>query len=274
MKSEEILKADLLDIVFENRNKAYGAYSIRKAYPSHLKKAMATMLLLVGVASVIVMSQPKKIRERAITIDLKPDHEFDKVKEIEKPKEQPKPQERTVAEQPPTKIDTDPVIVPDDDAKNLPPDRTDPQPYNPGPKDDPGTPGGGDYIQAEKGDKTVITPVPPKETTPEAPQILEVSEIAPEFPGGMQAWISYLQKMLRVPDDLEAGDRKTVRVKFVVNANGDVTDAVIVASGGSQFDREVLRVIGRMPKWKPGKQNGKAVAVYFTQPVTFTAPEE
>ena len=82
MKSEQILTADLLDILFENRNKAYGAYSIRRAYPSHLKKAMTTMLLLVGVASVLVMSQPKKPVDRAVTIHLKPDHEFDKVKEI------------------------------------------------------------------------------------------------------------------------------------------------------------------------------------------------
>ncbi|WP_164972742.1 energy transducer TonB [Lacibacter luteus] len=274
MKSEEILKADVLDILFENRNKAYGAYSIRKAYPSHLKKAMATMLLLVGAGFVIVMSQSKKADVRFTAREKITEVVLDPYVEREKPKEQPKPQERTVAEKPPTKIDTDPEIVPDDQAKNLPPDRTDPAIYNPGPIDDPGTPGGGDYIQAKQGNETVITPDNTKEKQPEAPQILEISEIAPEFPGGMQAWISYLQKMLRVPDDLEAGDRKTVRVKFVVNANGDVTDAVIVASGGNQFDREVLRVIGRMPKWKPGKQNGKAVAVYFTQPVTFTAPEE
>lgn len=272
MKSEEILKADLLDIVFENRNKAYGAYSIRKAYPSHLKKAMATMLLLVGAGFVIVLSQPKKADSGSLGREKITEIILDKYVEPEKPKEQPKPKERTVAEKPPTKIDTDPVIVPDDEAKNLPPDRTDPLPYNPGPTDDPGTPGGGEYMQAKQGSETVITPDPPKET--EAPQILERSEIAPEFPGGMEAWVRYLQRMLQVPEDLDAGARKTVRVRFVVNANGEVTDAVIVASGGQQFDREVLRVIGRMPKWKPGKQNGKAVAVYFTQPVTFTAPEE
>ena len=65
-----------------------------------------------------------------------------------------------------------------------------------------------------------------------------------------------------------------MQVKFVVNNNGEVTDAVIIKSAGNIFDREVLRVIARMPKWKPGKQNGKPVAVYFTQPVTFTASEE
>jgi protein TonB len=90
----------------------------------------------------------------------------------------------------------------------------------------------------------------------------------------MEAWTRYLQRMLRVPEDLESGDRKTVRVKFVVNATGEVTDAVITQSAGKEFDKEVLRVIGRMPKWKPGKQRGKPVASYFTQPVTFTVPEE
>ncbi|NCU06071.1 MAG: energy transducer TonB, partial [Chitinophagaceae bacterium] len=60
MNSEQILKADLLDIIFENRNKAYGAYSIRKAYPSHLKKAIGIMLLLVTGISLYVMSRPSE----------------------------------------------------------------------------------------------------------------------------------------------------------------------------------------------------------------------
>ncbi|MEJ8818027.1 energy transducer TonB [Lacibacter sp. H407] len=273
MKSEQILTADLLDILFENRNKAYGAYSIRKAYPSHLKKAMATMLLLVGVASVIVMSQPKKPVDRAVTIHLKPDHEFDKVKEIEKPKEK-KTEERTVAEQPPTKPDFVPKIVDDDKVVNEVPDRTDTAKYNPGPIEDPGTPGGEELIQANKGAEINITPTPPQTPAPEEPAIVEHPDENPEFPGGMAAWTKYLQRMLRVPDELESGDRKTVRVKFVVNLNGEVTDVVISQSAGKEFDKEVLRVIGHMPKWKPGKQRGKPVASYFTQPVTFTAPEE
>ena len=273
MKSEQILTADLLDILFENRNKSYGAYSLRKAYPTHLKKAMATMLLLVGAASVIVINQPKKPSERAVTIILKPDHEFDKVKEIEKPKEK-KPEERTVAEQPPSKPDFVPKIVDDEMVVNEVPDRTDTAKYNPGSIEDPGTPGGEELIQANKGTETNITPEPPQAPAPEEPTIVEHPDENPEFPGGMAAWAKYLQRMLRVPDDLEPGDRKTVRVKFVVNINGEVTDVVISQSAGKEFDTEVLRVIGRMPKWKPGKQRGKQVASYFTQPVTFTAPEE
>ena len=234
---------------------------------------MATMLLLVGTASVIVMSQPKKPKERAVTIILKPDVELDKVKEIEKPKEK-KPEERTVAEQPPAKPDFVPKIVDDRLVKNEVPDRTDTARYNPGPIEDPGTPGGEELIQANKGPVTNITPDPSTTPAPEEPQIVEHPDENPEFPGGMAAWTKYLQRMLRVPDELESGDRKTVRVKFVVNINGEVTDVVISQSAGKEFDKEVLRVIGRMPKWKPGKQRGKPVASYFTQPVTFTAPEE
>ena len=273
MKSEQILTADLLDIIFENRNKAYGAYSIRRAYPSHLKKAMGIMLLMVVSASVYVMSKPKKgdtpifIAKDTVTVIL------DEVVDTKKPKE-PEQQKRTVAEQPPTKPDFVPQIVDDHLVRKEVPDRTDTAIYNPGAEVNPGTPGGGEFIQADKGSQTNILPDPPQETAPVDPPILESPEEKAEFPGGLEAWTRYLQRMLRVPDDLEAGDRKTVRVKFVVNADGEVTDAIITLSGGKEFDKEVLRVIGRMPKWKPGKQRGKPVASYFTQPVTFTVPEE
>lgn len=275
MKSEQILKADLLDILFENRNKAYGAYSIRRAYPSHLKKAMGMMLLLVAGLSLYVMSKPKKPTQRAFTIVLEPDHKLADIKEIDKPKEQ-KPQQRTVEAQPPTKVDRQIVIVPDETPlKNPPIDRSDTTAYVPGSENKPAVGNGGEqFIQANAGAKTVITPDPPQIAAPEEPVILESPDEKPEFPGGMEAWSRYLQRMLRVPDELESGDRKTVRVKFVVNANGEVTDAVITMSGGKEFDKEVMRVIGRMPKWKPGKQRGKPVASYFTQPVTFTVPEE
>ncbi len=274
MKIEQILKADLLDIIFENRNKAYGAYSIRRAYPSHLKKAMGIMLLMVVIASLYVMSKPKKNIESRLHAYDTLDINLQTVVEPEKPKEQKQAEQRTVAEKPPTKPDFVPVIVPDDKVVNEVPDRTDTAKYTPGAIDDPGTPGGGDYAQGNKGSEINITSTHSQDSTPVEPPILESPDEKPEFPGGMEAWSRYLQRMLRVPEDMETGDRKTVRVKFVVNAGGEVTDAVITVSGGKEFDKEVLRVIGRMPKWKPGKQRGKPVASYFTQPVTFAVSEE
>ena len=275
MKSEQFLTADLLDIIFENRNKAYGAYSIRKAYPSHLKKAMGIMLLLVVSVSLFVMSKPKRTITSQLAMNDTLAITLETIPEPDKPKEQKQPEERTVEAQPPTKVDRPIEIVPDDQIIKHPPiDRSDTTAYVPGSDNKPAVgEGGGQFVQGKPGETNII-PNPPQVTATEEPAILEHPDENPEFPGGMEAWTRYLQRMLHVPDELESGDRKTVRVKFVVNANGEVTDAVITLSGGKEFDKEVLRVIGRMPKWKPGKQRGKPVASYFTQPVTFTVPEE
>jgi protein TonB len=99
-------------------------------------------------------------------------------------------------------------------------------------------------------------------------------ERLPEFPGGVNAWSAFLGRHLRVPDDLEAGERRTVQVKFWVGEDGSVTRFEVVQSAGAVFDNEVIRVLKKMPKWKPAIQNGQPVAVTFTQPVTFQAVEE
>jgi len=229
------------------------------------------MLLLVIALCVYVMSQPKNNKDAGGFL-FKDTLVVDLDRYYEKPKDEPK-QERTVKAQPATKPDFVPVIVDKTVIDDPVPDRTDTTEFNPGAVDKPATgPDDSGYVQAKVGDEPILTAHKP--TEPEMPAILDVAEVQPEFPGGAEAWRNYLQKMLRVPDELEPGDRRTVQVKFIVNNNGDVTDAVIIKSAGGIFDREVLRVIARMPKWKPGKQNGRAVAVYFTQPVTFTASEE
>lgn len=273
MTTNQILNASFLDILFENRNKEYGAYTIRKEYPKNLMKAMGFMLLLVFAISLYVKSRPTPHTFRVTPVSLKPDHKLENIKELEKPKEQAL--QRFVTDQPPTRLDRVPIIVDNPDPDKNVPDRTDTATFNPGPTTTLGTGGNSNIVPGIVSDNNVIVqnPVETKPAAPE-PAILSFSEVSPEFPGGTEAWIKYLQRMLRVPDDLETGDRKTVLVKFVVNAEGNVTDAIVIKSGGNTFDKEVLRVIARMPKWKPGKQNGKAVAVYFTQPVTFAASED
>lgn len=270
MTTQQLLTADLLDILFEHRNKAYGAYAIRKAYPKNLMKAVGMMLFLVIVLCLYVMSRSKKtvqvdpIREKITEITLS-----DKKLPVDK-----QPETKAVAAQPRTKVDRPPVLVAENTIIEHPvPDRTSDSVFVPGSADAPGTAADGDiYVQGTVSPAATVTS--PEPAIPEMPAILSFAEVQPEFPGGPSAWMNYLQRMLQVPDNLESGEKKTVKVKFVVNNNGDVTNAVIVQSGGSAFDREVLRVIARMPKWKPGKQNGKPVAVYFTQPVTFAATDE
>lgn len=272
MTANQILKADLLDILFEHRNKEYGAYVIRKAYPKNLLKALALMLLFVLALCLYVISQPKKIICRVIPIDLNPpERTLENLKEMKKSIEiQPTRSERI---QPPTRVDRQIRIIPDNQTPLNPPvDRSDSSYYVPGSTNSSGIEDDGGGVVQGAGTTQIINQPTVKE--PEPPVILNYAEVAPEFPGGTEAWMNYLRRMLRVPDDLEPGDRKTVKVRFVVNITGEVTDVVIVQSAGLVFDKEVVRVISKMPNWKPGKQKGKAVAVYFTQPVTFTAGEE
>ncbi len=97
---------------------------------------------------------------------------------------------------------------------------------------------------------------------------------APGFPGGDSIWIKFLYRNLKRPPGLEAGETKTVVVQFLVNADGDVNDIQIRQSAGSSFDSEVLRVLKRMPKWKPAITNGRPADAVVTQSVTFFRANE
>jgi len=91
----------------------------------------------------------------------------------------------------------------------------------------------------------------------------------PEFPGGLEALKKFLLKNIRQPDDLQPGERIVVLASFIVARNGGIEQMKIINSGRADLDKEVLRVIGKMPSWKPGVQNGHEVSVYFNLPVTF-----
>jgi protein TonB len=81
-------------------------------------------------------------------------------------------------------------------------------------------------------------------------------------------------KNLRQPDDIDAGQRIVVRVKFVVDKDGEISDIEVVQSGRSDLDKEVIRVVKKMPRWKPGMQNDRAVPVFFNMPVSFVNDEQ
>ena len=96
----------------------------------------------------------------------------------------------------------------------------------------------------------------------------------PSFPGGLEALTLFFSRNLSSPTDLEPGEKKVVLVRFVVGADGSITKAEIIQSGGDDYDREVLRAFKRMPRWNPAIQNGNKIAVSFTQPVTFVGVEQ
>lgn len=101
-----------------------------------------------------------------------------------------------------------------------------------------------------------------------------IPETFPQFPGGHIALVEYLSKNIKFPKEKEKENvRARVVASFTVEKDGSITDAKIVRSQGEAFDNEALRVINGMPKWIPGTQNGKAVSVKYTLPITFSTTD-
>lgn len=124
----------------------------------------------------------------------------------------------------------------------------------------------------DKGQAVEVKYVPAvvEEEEVEEQQIFQVVEEMPEFPGGMAECMKFLAKNIKYPTIAqENGVQGRVIVQFVVNKDGTIVDPVVVRSVDPYLDKEALRVIKAMPKWKPGKQRGKAVRVKYTVPVTF-----
>lgn len=134
---------------------------------------------------------------------------------------------------------------------------------------------------------TPVTPVKPSKTTtvikpepkfddgnivkrPGRDDVFVISEVAPAYPGGVNAMMKYLQKSIKYPNEAkEKGIKGTVFVEFVVEKDGTVDDVLVKKGVNPLLDKEAVRVVNSMPKWTPGKQNGHLVAVRYTLPVKF-----
>ena len=114
-----------------------------------------------------------------------------------------------------------------------------------------------------------IPPVVETETVVE--DVIHVRvEIMPEFPGGTAALMKYLSSNIKYPTiSQETGSQGKVIVQFVVDKDGSITNPTVVRGVDAYLDKEAIRVISGMPKWKPGVQNGKKVRVKYTVPVMF-----
>ena len=124
----------------------------------------------------------------------------------------------------------------------------------------------------DKAEEVVIAaPVEAPQEEEEEEVVFVVVESMPEFPGGQQALFKYLSENVKYPVIAqENGIQGRVICQFVVNKDGSIVDVEVVRSGGdASLDKEAVRVIKSMPKWKPGKQRGKAVRVKYTVPVNF-----
>ena len=122
----------------------------------------------------------------------------------------------------------------------------------------------------EKAVEVKYTPVVVEEEELEEQQIFQIVEEMPEFPGGMGECLKFLMKNAKYPTiSQENGVQGKVSVKFVIEKDGSIADPVVVRGVDPYLDKEALRVVKSMPKWKPGKQRGKPVRVSYTVPVIF-----
>lgn len=260
------------ELVFEGKNKEYGAYALRqKSSDRHLK---ALMIVLTAIA--IVMSGARLAQSvskaqgdagesyrEVVTmkpIDLLPPKEEMDLK-VEKPELPPVKLKEVIAYTAP-KITKE---APDDSETMRTQDELNRSQAIIGSKDIEGV-----------NDKDAVNPKDLDNLGAvtgggnAAPATFEVAEIMPTYPGGDGELLKYLSSNIRYPViDLENNVQGRVVLRFVVGEDGAIRDIVVLRSLSASCDKEAIRVVKSMSKWIPGRQNGKAVPVYFSLPIKF-----
>lgn len=271
MENENWMKRSMDDIVFDGRNKTYGAFQLRRLYDKHMTRAMIVgmlfFLLAVSTPQIIRLIKgflPEKQDElvmREITLAEPPPID---------PKKPPPP--------PPPKIDPPPIK---DQIKFVPPvvkkdeEVLEEEPPPPTIEEIKDKEIATETKKGEEGgvDESLVEEAPP------APPILEEKgeeepftyvEQMPSFPDGQDAMYKYIYDKIKYPAIArENGISGQVIVQFVVSRDGEIQKAKVVRGIGGGCNEEALRVVNGMPKWKPGKHNGRAVPVTFTLPIKF-----
>lgn len=263
MTNNELLHASLLDILFDGRNKDYGAYSLRKNYNQRL-----IISLGIGASLILLFILLNSFKwENSKAISKPPEKEKYVLTTIELPDDPPKPE--TPQPKPPEPVAAAklvaPTIVPDNEADDLMNSQDDLKGKQVSTVD----------MDGKIFDNTVMEKViaPPEiSIKPVVKEVVKPSS-APEFPGGFDALKKFLSRNLNTPTELQAGDTKMVKAKFVVDKDGSVSTIEIMLSAGNNYDKEVMRVCKKMPRWKPAIQNGEAVTMSYILPVTFMGIE-
>jgi len=266
-------KATLDDIVFANRNQAYGAYDLRKSYPKTVTRALIIggILFTLGVLTptIITALTPEKTEQAMVEVDLMklPPPPID-------PNEPPPPPPPPV-ELP--KVNTvkflPPEVKPDEEVpeETPPPAVEELKEAVAAEKTQEGDPNAENIIAAPEASAAPTKVEVAVEAAPKEEEIFTVVEQQPEFSGGMAALGQYLSKNLRYPAAAQrANVSGRVFVSFVVNTDGSIQDVQVLKGLGFGTDEEAQRVVKGMPKWRPGKQSGRPVRVKYNLPINFT----
>lgn len=262
--SQQAYVKEMDEIVFEGRNKGYGAYVLRKKYNKNMNIAMiiaiAIYLLVVFVPAINAW-----INKITATIEMEKNVEVTLLEPPPLDKEEPPPPPPVEPPPPPVQetIKFTPPVVTEEPIKDedIPPPQDELKETNVGKTTQEGS--GEVFDLPDEGTGNVIDEG--------AQQIYTFVEQMPEFLGGEEELFKYLSKNIKYPAMArESGLTGTVYVTFVVEGSGKIKDAKILKGIGGGCDQEALRVVQNMPPWKSGKQNGRAVSVQCNLPIKFT----
>lgn len=272
MQTNQILSAPLLDIIFDGRNKAYGAYELRKTYEKRVKKALLITITFATLAfgGVVMASSFKKNSSR---LRVGPEMTLQHLPEEKKPEqlpEQPKP--KPVEPEVQTIRNTTLDIKPDDEVETPPPSQTDMVDSKidldtKAGVPDVGTPDPGPSDLGD--DKGIIEDKTTKETGPR-----ETVDVDAKFEGN---WKKFLETNLvpEVPVDNGApAGRYSVVIRFVVDTDGRFSNIEALTNHGYGMEQEAIRVIKKSKKWEPAFFDGVQVKAYKKQVIVFVVEGE
>ncbi len=264
----DIFKREWLDVVFEGRNKDYGAYDLRKIAP----KATNIGLVVASIAFVLLLMAPAIARWLGIQSDSGP---VEKIIETEvvlsepPPVNEEEPPPPPPVEPPPPRVDQvrmpEPKVVPAEQVQDEePPTVEQLKLADPGSKTIEGDPNAEIRIDLPVGEGEIDAEV----TETSSDQIFQSVEINPEPPGGMAAFMQWVGKNYQYPQAaMDAGVNGQVQVSFVVERDGSLTDLKVVKDLKFGTGEAAIKMLQKAPKWSPGIQNGRPVRVAYTLPI-------
>lgn len=262
----DIFTNQWLDIVFEGKNKAYGAYDLRKKNTSTTVKALilGAIVFAFAVAAPLIMSKIKSSNDDDETLD----QAITAVK-LQPKKEEPK-KDLPPPPPPPPKVDqvkfVKPVVAKAEEVTEEPPKVEEIKEKKIG----------NETIKGDPNAELTVEPVGngPANVVEEVDNTIYNTagiEVKPDFPGGMEKFYKFIQNNYQAPE--EEGLKGKVYVTFVVEKDGSLTDIKVLRDIGYGTGKEAIRVLNKCPKWTPGEQNGKKVRVLYSLPISVQSPE-
>lgn len=274
MSKIDLISSDWVDLVFEGRNQAYGAYKLRKGTTKRNIIAIlaVVVLLLIGF---IILTVKNFVDEQRAKVAVT---QVTEISALEQPKKKAEVKQKKVELEPEKVVEkvkssikfTAPVIKNDKDVK--PEEELKTQDELMSTKTAIGTfdVKGNDDSNGEilKAKEIIAQPEPPKHV--EEDKVFDIVEQQPLFPGGQSALMQFLHDNIKYPVVAqENGVQGRVTVQFVVEKDGSITDVHVLRGVDPSLDKEAVRVVKSMPRWTPGKQNGTTVRVNYRLPVLF-----